>query len=241
MHTGSGLSVWLPSDSVSCSSVCWPSGLSWRFLHTLLLALTPAVTMETQLAGTTCGLSGVLLMFTYSRKNLYLTTCTQHRFTVAETHMKQTRTTHAPTHISTCTLYSLSVLHFIYPSFPSLSFPSSPLMKPWARHTIKPLGLYCIVRRVHATPFSVVEALLACRDKKQPSTHTHTHTQRHRTCSFIPTGSLGFISAMAGVCRRNLTINQHIIHSGVTCQDNTLKTKKDSEWKRRGGLFSDGG
>ena len=85
--------------------------------------------------------------------------------------------THTHTHINTCTFHCSSVLDFIYPSFPSLSFSFSLLMKPWAWHTIKPLGPHSIVRRVHTTPFSVVEALLLCRD----NTHTNTHETRKYT------------------------------------------------------------
>lgn len=92
-------------------------------------------------------------------------------------------------------------------------------------HTVhnKPLGLHSIVRRVHTTPFPVVEPLLACCDKRQPFTTTHTHTIQ--TCSFITTGSLGFISQTAGMCWHNVTVNQHIVHAGVTSQDNTLKNQ----------------
>ncbi len=48
------------------------------------------------------------------RDNTYV-----HGFTVVEKHMKQTDT-HIHAHINTSALHYSSVLHFIYPSFPSL-------------------------------------------------------------------------------------------------------------------------
>lgn len=90
------------------------------------------------------------------------------------------------------------------------------LMKPAST----PVGLKCVGGGAH-DPISSRGSVISMSCKG------HTHTQRHITCSLISTGSLGFIGATAGVCRRNLTINQHVVHSGVTCQDNTLKNQKE--------------
>lgn len=110
------------SSAGSCSSVCWPSGLSGRFLHTLLLAPTPAVAMETQLAGTICGLSGVL-PHVHAPTQAPLRDGTRvHGFTTAGKTC-ETDKIHTYTHILIHAHFSIpSVLHLIYPSFPSLSF-----------------------------------------------------------------------------------------------------------------------
>lgn len=225
-HTGRWLGVWVQSSAVSCVLTF---RVIWKVPPHLAASANP------------CGYHGN----TASRDNMRLVRCaahvhasyftwwhvrTQHNHVRKKTHIKTDRYSH----VNTCTLHYSSLIHLIYPSFSSLLFPFSLLMK---LHKIKPLGLHSTVRKVHTTPFSVVEGLLACRDKRPSNTHTDTHTQetqRHTTCSLITTGSLGFISLTAGVCRRKLTINQHIMHCGVTSQDKTLKNKRGWWLGRRG-------
>lgn len=77
-------------------------------------------------------------------------------------------------HVSTASFIS-HIFHSCSTSLSKWNHEHDTHWSPWA----------CIVRRVHTSPFSVEEALLVCRDRRQPSatvcvrkhTHTYVHTQ----------------------------------------------------------------
>lgn len=78
--------------------------------------------------------------------------------------------------------------------------------------------------------FPTVEVLLARLDKRRVSSATmqgkHTrspHTETDTQPAVSSPNRWDLFQPQSGLCRCNLTINQHVVHSGVTGQDNTLR------------------